>query len=122
MADEVDEKLAKMRRAMGKLSRQGRTKEFEALSVAYAELKKSVMERAEVEQREQARARRAALRAQRPVERSGRWKLPAGFGVSPLAAQRARSGGPREEPTMPAGGLRPWRRYGSPMQEQIWRP
>jgi hypothetical protein len=122
MAEGVVERLARMRRAMARLQRAGRQREFDVLAAAYAALKAEQMECAEEEQRERARARRAARAAERPVERPARWRLPAGFGTSPLAAQRAREGRP-EVPVVPVGRpvLSPWRR-GSPMAEQIWKP
>lgn len=123
MADEVEKRLAKMRQALVKLQREGREKEFRVVADAYARLKAEEMARVEREQREQTRARRAAVRAEEARVRPERWRLPAGFGVSPLAAQRAREGyRPREEPVRPAGGLNPWRRYGGSMAQQIWRP
>lgn len=123
MSEETVERLARMRRAMVKLHRQGRVREFEAVASAYASLKAELVERVHEEQRAQARARVAARRAEQGErEVSGRWRLPAGFS-SPLAARRAREGWrPRVEPTGPAGGLRPWGRSWSPVSEVIWRP
>lgn len=122
MADETDVRLAKLRRAMVKLQRAGRQREFDALAEAYATLKREQMEQAEEELREQARARAAARRAGRVREAPERWRLPAGFGVSPLAAQRAREGR-SEVPVVPVGrpALSPWRR-GPLMSERIWPP
>jgi hypothetical protein len=122
MAEDVVERLARMRRAMVKMRRAGRQREFDVLAVEYARVKAEQMEEAEVEQRERARARRAARVAERAVERPARWKLPPGFGTSPLAAQRAREGRP-EVPVVPVGrpALSPWRR-GNPAAERIWRP
>ncbi len=121
MADEADEQLARMRRAMGKLAREGRQREFDAVAEAYAALKRERMEQAEQEHMERVRARRAVRAAERPSVEPRRWRLPRGFGVSPLAVQRARE--PRPEWVVPVGrrALQPWRR-GSPMSEQIWRP
>lgn len=123
MADEADVRLARMRRALAKLSREGREREFAAVAAAYAELKRQRMEAAEAERREAVRARRAAVPAVRP---SGgvreRWRLPRGF-ASPLAAQRAAAGFERG-PVVPDSRrpvLSPWR--GShPMAEVVWRP
>lgn len=125
MADETDARLAKMRRALAKLRREGREREFGVVASAYGALKAEQMARAEEEGRAAARARAEARRAQvvrgRPVP-SGVWRLPRGFS-SPLAAERARSGWrPREEPSHPGYGLNPWRRSGGPMSERIWRP
>lgn len=121
MAEETVERLARMRRVMGKLQRAGRQREFEAVASAYARLKAAQMERAEEEGRVAARVRRAQRGAREPVEEPQRWKLPRGF-ASPLAAERARSGWQeRRESVAPVGGLRPWRR-GSLMETRVWRP
>lgn len=121
MSDETEKQLDRMRRVMGKLSREGRAREFEAVAEAYRVLKRERMEAVEVEQRAASLARRS-VRAQEARERPRAWRLPPGFGVSPLARERARSGWrPRVEPTAPAGGLNPWRGR-SPMEEKIWRP
>lgn len=120
MADEIEARLSKMRKAMAKMASEGREREFVALDAAYQVLKR---ERDEAEaarlRAERVRVRRAAV--ERPVEESGRWRLPRGF-ASPLAAQRAREGR-REVPVIPVGrpALSPWRRV-PPMREQIWRP
>ncbi|MDQ0831941.1 hypothetical protein QF032_003785 [Streptomyces achromogenes] len=120
MAEDAAERLARMRRVMVRLRRQGRVEEFEAVAAAYSALKRQQMERAEEEGRAAVRARRAQQRAEEPV-RSGAWRLPYGFS-SPLARERARSGWrAREEPVVPAGGLRPWRSR-SLAQTRIWRP
>lgn len=123
MADEADVRLARMRRALAKLSREGREREFQAVAAAYRALKAERMEAAEVERREAARARRAVAPAVRPSGgRRERWRLPRGF-ASPLAAQRAVQGFERE-PLVPDSRrpvLRPWRQT-SPMEQQIWRP
>jgi hypothetical protein len=122
MADGAEKRLAKMRQAMAKLRREGREKEFTAVAEAYAALKREQMERAEEELREQARVRAAARRAERVREGPERWRLPRGFGVSPLAAQRAREGRP-EVPVVPVGrpALSPWRRS-HPASEVVWEP
>lgn len=121
MAEDVMERLARMRRAMVRLQRAGRRREFDVLASAYAALKAEQMERAEEEGRAAARARAAAQRAQVARVRPARWRLPYGFS-SPLARERARLGWrAREEPTVPAGGLRPWREQ-SLMETRIWRP
>ncbi|GKQ37184.1 hypothetical protein [Streptomyces sp. A012304] len=122
MADEVEARLDRMRRAMVKMRREGRQAEFDALVVAYEALKAEHVERVHEERRQAARARRAPQRAVEEPVRAELWRLPRGF-ASPLAAERARSGWrPREEPVVPAGALSPWRRGGSPMGERIWRP
>jgi hypothetical protein len=119
---EREEQLVKLRRRMGKALRRGETAEFDRLSAVYARRKAEHVTAVHAEHMAERRAARAAQRAQEAQERAKPWRLPYGFS-SPLAAQRARSGvRPREEPSMPAGGLRPWRRSWSPMSEQIWRP
>jgi hypothetical protein len=119
MAEDAAERLARMRRVMVRLRRQGRVEEFEAVATAYSALKRQQMERAEEEGRAAVRARRAQQRTEEERVRPARWRLPYGFS-SPLARERARSGWrPREEPVVPAGGLRPWRSW-SPMEEKLW--
>lgn len=121
MAEDIEARLSKMRKAMAKMAAEGREREFAALDAAYGVL---VRERDEAEvarlRAERVRVRRAA--AERPVEASGRWRLPRGF-ASPLAVQRAREGRP-EVPVIPVGrpALSPWRRYGGMGAEVIWRP
>jgi len=121
MADEVEGRLARMRRAMAKMTAEGREREFEALSRAYEALR---VERDQVEA-ERLRAARVEARRVAAVRAPGgprRWRLPRGFGRSPLAQQRDRVGRP-EVPVVPVGRLvlSPWRR-GSPMEARIWRP
>lgn len=120
VAEDIEARLSRMRKAMAKMASEGREPEFEALSRAYEALK------VERDQGEAERLRAAHVEARRvaAARASGepqRWRLPYGF-ASPLAAKRAREGWrPREEPSVPAGGLSPWRR-GSPASEVIWRP
>lgn len=122
MAEETVERLARMRRAMGRMLREGRTKEFEALAAAYASLKAEHVVRVHEEQRAAARARRAQQRAVTVQEGPKPWRLPRGFGTSPLAQQRAREGWrPRVEPTAPASAG-PWRGGWHPASERVWRP
>lgn len=118
----MDVRLAKMRKVMAKLQREGRQKEFSAVAEAYAGLKREQMERAEEEGRAAARARAVARRAEQPVEGPERWRLPRGFGVSPLAAQRAREASSGWVVPVGRPALSPWGRGWSPAQEQIWRP
>lgn len=122
MADEVAARLARMRRAMAKLLCEGRQREFDAVAAAYEALKR------ERDQEEAGRLRAARLvarpvTAERAPEEPKRWRLPRGFGVSPLAAHRAVHGSPSDVPVVPVGrpALSPWRRV-SPMAEQVWRP
>ena len=123
MADETAAKLAKLRKAMVKMQRAGRQREFDALASAYASLKAQQMEQAEQEHRAPMRARRAAQRPVEAQERVNPWRLPAGFGTSPLAQQRAREGRREGGPQVPARGhLSPWRGGWHPASEQIWRP
>ncbi|MBP5915744.1 hypothetical protein F3K34_27160 [Streptomyces sp. LBUM 1486] len=120
-AEEREEQLVKLRRRMGRLLRRGETAEFDRLSAEYGRLKGEHVLKVHEEHVAARRALRAAQRVQQRVEGPKRWKLPRGF-ASPLAAERARSGvRPREEPSMLAGGLHPWRRA-HPMAERIWRP
>lgn len=122
MAEETDARLARMRRALVKLRREGREREFEAVAEAYAGLKREQMERVEEEQRAAARARAVARRAERASEASsGRWRLPRGF-ASPLAARRAREAAPGWVVPVGRPALSPWRRGGGPASEVIWRP
>lgn len=119
MADEVEVRLSRMRRAMAKMAAEGREREFEALDKAYQVLAR---ERDEGEQArlraERVRVRRVAVR---PSAGSGRWRLPSGFGRSPGAVERDRQGPAAVAAQVPAGGLRPWRR-GSLMETRVWRP
>lgn len=123
MGDEADVQLARMRRALAKLAREGREREFDAVAAAYAALKAQRMEQAEREHMEAVRARRVARVAERPSPGPGRWRPPAGFGVSPGAVQRAREGvaGGGLVPDSRRRVLAPWRR-GHPASEVVWRP
>lgn len=118
MSDEMAGRLDRMRRAMARMLEQGREREFAALERAYQVLKREQAEEAARELVVQARVRRAAVR---PVEEPRRWRLPRGFGVSPLARERAVQSPAPVAPQIPVGGLRPWRRAGL-MSERIWRP
>lgn len=97
--DETDVRLAKMRRAMGKLSRQGRHAEFEAVAAAYANLKRRHMELAEVEHKAEVRVRKGAPTAEEVA-----------------AAERA------EEDRRWAKTLAMIGRGGSGMRARIWTP
>ena len=120
-AVEREQELVKLRRRMGRALKRGESAEYERLAAAYATQKAEHVTRTHEEYVAGRRAARAALRTQERAERPGPWRLPYGF-ASPLAAERARSGWrPREEPSAPAGGLRPWRR-GSLMETRVWRP
>lgn len=121
MVDEVEARLSRMRRAMAKMVSEGREREFEALDKAYQVLARERDQGEAARLRaERVQVRRAA--AARPSVASRRWKLPAGFGRSPLARERDRQGRP-EVPVVPVGrpALSPWRR-GPLMSEQVWRP
>lgn len=120
---EREQQLAAMRKRMGKLLRRGETAEYDRLSAEYGRLKGEHAQLVHEEHVAERRAARAALRAQERVERPERWRLPAGFGQSPLARQRAMQPVP-EVPVVSVGrpALSPWRRSWSPMQERIWRP
>lgn len=121
-AAEREEQLVKLRRRMGRALRRGEAAEFDRLSAVYERLKG---EHAQLVHEEWVAERWAAVvarRAEGRVERPERWRLPAGFGQSPLAAQRAR--GARSGVVVPDSrrpALSPWRR-GSLMAEVIWRP
>lgn len=119
---EREAELAVLRKRMRRAARRGDAAELERLSVEYAEAKAVHVVQSHEERIAEVRARAAARRAERAVEAPRRWRLPRGFGVSPLAAQRAREA--RPEWVVPVGrpGLSPWRRSGSPMSERIWRP
>lgn len=119
VAEDIEVRLSRMRRAMARMLEQGREREFAALDKAYQALKREQVEEAARERVAQGRPRRVGVR---PVEELRRWRLPRGFGRSPLAAQRAREGRP-VVPVVPVGrpALSPWR-YGGSMSEVIWRP
>ena len=121
-AVEREAELEKLRRRMRRAARRGDAEELERLSALYAAQKAEHVVKVHEEHIAERRAVRAAVRAQEARERPKPWRLPPGFGRSPLARERDRSGGPREEPRGPEGGLRPWRRYGGAMSDVIWRP
>lgn len=117
-----EEHLGVLRKRVRRAAKRGDKAEFERLSEEYAAAKAAHVLASHVEAKEQVRARRAQERAEVAQERPERWRLPAGFGTSPLAAQRAREGR-AEVPVVPVGrpALAPWRR-GSLMAEVVWRP
>jgi hypothetical protein len=119
---EREAELAKLRKRVRKAGRGGDRKEFERLSAEYAERKAEHVTLSHAEMKAAMRARRAAARAERAQERAEQWKLPRGFGTSPMAAQRAREGRPGGGPQVPSGGLRPWREEWGSMGSVIWRP
>jgi hypothetical protein len=120
-AEGREEELRILRRRMGRALKRDDAAGYDRLSAEYARLKAEHVTRTHEEYAAERRAARAAQRAQQAREAPKSWRLPRGFGVSPLAAQRARGGGPREEPRHPGRGLSPWRR-GSLMETQVWRP
>lgn len=120
--EEREAQLSTLRKRMAKAARRRDLDRYAELKAEHDRLKDEHVMASHAEMKAAMRAQKARERAQVAAEPSGRWRLPRGFGVSPLAAQRARGGGPRVEASMPAGGLRPWRRGGGPMSEQIWRP
>lgn len=121
-AEVREAELARVFKRMGRAARRGDAGRYEELRRRHERLKAEHVTLSHEEQREQARARRAAVRAQEAQQRPERWRLPAGFGMSPLARERARTGvRPREEPRHPGHGLSPWRSV-SPMEQRIWRP
>jgi hypothetical protein len=120
--EQREERLAKLWRQVGKAARRGDTARYGKLKAEHDRLKSEHVRLSHEEYIAERRAQAAARRAQQPPERPGPWRLPRGFGVSPLAEARARGVGlPREEPQHPGYGLRPWRSEG-PMERQIWRP
>lgn len=121
-AVEREQELVRLRRRMGRALRRGESAEFEAATAEYAAAKAEHSAASDAEMKAVMRARRVRERAQVAAVAPRRWRLPPGFGRSPLAQQRDRSGRPREEPRGPEGGLRPWRRYGGAMSDVIWRP
>lgn len=124
-AEERQQQLVKLRRKMGKVLRRGDTAEYDRLTSLYGRLKGEHAQLVHEEYVAERRAAVAARRAQEQAEREARkpWRLPRGFGASPLAQQRAREGRP-VAPMVPDSrrpALNPWRR-GSSMSEIIWRP
>jgi crotonobetainyl-CoA:carnitine CoA-transferase CaiB-like acyl-CoA transferase len=119
---EREEQLVKLRRRMGKALRRGEMAEYDRLSALYARQKGEHVTRTHEEYVAERRAVRVAERAQQVQVAPRRWKLPARFGTSPLARERAREGRP-EVPVIPVGrpALSPWRRR-NPASEVIWRP
>jgi hypothetical protein len=120
---EREAELDALRKRVRKAGRRGDKAEFDRLSAAYARLKAEHVTLTHEEYVAERRAVRAAQKALEARERPKPWKLPRGFGVSPLAVQRAREG--RAEVVVPDSrrrALSPWRRSWSPMQERIWRP
>lgn len=120
-AEEREAQLSRLRKRMATAARRKDMDRYAELKAEHDSAKAAHVEASHAEMKAQMRARRVRERAQEAAEEPQRWRLPAGFGRSPLAQQRDRSGGPREEPRGPEGGLRPWRR-GSPAAEVIWRP
>lgn len=120
-AEEREAQLSRLRKRMARAARREDLAGFAKLKAEHDRLKSAHVEASHAEMKAAMRARRVRERAQAAAVEPQRWRLPAGFGRSPLAQQRDRSGGPREEPRGPEGGLRPWRR-GSPAAEVIWRP
>lgn len=119
---EREAELGKLRKQIRKAGRRGDRAEYDRLSALYARQKAVHVEAVHEEYVAERRAARVAQRAEVARESSGSWRLPPGFGTSPLAARRAREGRPVGAPQVPAGGLRPWRRGGGPMSEVVWRP
>jgi hypothetical protein len=120
-AVERERQLAVLRGRMAKAARRKDMGRYAELKAEHAELKEKHIALSHAEVKAAMRARRVRERVQEAAVEPQRWKRPRGFGVSPLAAQRAREGRPVGAPQIPVGGLRPWRR-GSPMPERVWRP
>lgn len=121
-AEEREERLAVLRRRLGKVLRRGESAEYDRLKAEYDRLKAEHVMASHSEVKAAMRARRAEERAQQAREAPKRWKLPRGFGRSPLARERDRLGPAPVAPQIPPGGLSPWRRGGGPMSEVVWRP
>lgn len=123
-AEEREAALEQLRRRMGRALRRGETAEYERLAAAYATRKAEHAAASLAEYQREVRARRAVREAERAREASSRpWRLPRGFGASPLVAQRAREGADRGllVPDSRRPALSPWR-GGHPAAEVIWRP
>lgn len=73
MADEMVERLGRMRRAMAKLLREGREREFVAVSAAYAALKRQQAEQVGRPEREP-RAVPRVVRQPRELSEAERWR------------------------------------------------
>lgn len=113
-AEEREAQLSQLRKRMAKAARRRDMVRYAELRAEHDRLKDAHVMASHAEAK-------AAMRAQQPQERV-RWKLPAGFGTSPLAAERARQPRRGGAVQVPAGGLRPWRGGWSPASERIWRP
>lgn len=118
--EEREQQLAVLRRRVRRAARRGDEARFRALSAEYEALKEAHVQANLEEYKARIRAARAQREAQQPV-RSGRWRLP--FRKSPGALERDRLPPPPVAPQLPPGGhLSPWRRRGSPLSQQVWRP
>ena len=73
MADEMVERLGRMRRVMAKLLRESREREFAAVSAAYAALKQQQVEQVGRPEREQQAVPRVARRP-RELSEAERWR------------------------------------------------
>lgn len=118
---EREAELAELRKRMGKAVRRRDMVRYAELQAEYDRLKDEHLTASHAEMKVAMRARRAQERAERASEGPVRWRLPAGFGVSPLAAERARQPRPVAAAQIPSGGLRPWR-VRHPATERLWRP
>lgn len=114
--------MSQLRKRMAKAARRVDMDRYAELKAEHDRLKDEHVLASHAEAKAAMRARRVRERAQVAAVEPQRWRLPPGFGRSPLAQERDRAGWrPRVEPSVPAGGLRPWRR-GSPAAEVLWRP
>lgn len=121
-AAEREQRLAELRRRMGRAAPARDMDGYAELQAEYAAAKAEHSAASDREMKAAVRARRAQERALAASVAPPPWRLPAGFGTSPGAAERARSGRRREEPVKPARGLNPWRGGWHPAQTKIWRP
>lgn len=115
--------LSTLRKRMARAAQRKDMGRYAELKAEHDSAKAAHVEASHAEMKAQMRARRVRERAQVAAVAPRQWKLPAGFGRSPLAQQRER-GGRAEVPVIPVGrpALSPWRRGGGLMSQQIWRP
>lgn len=121
-AAEREQRMAVLRRRMGRAARRGDRVVLEQLAGEYEKLKAAHVTASHEEHIAERRSLRAQERALAASVAPEPWRLRAGFGTSPGAAERARGGRRREEPVKPARGLNPWRGGWHPAQTKIWSP
>lgn len=121
--EEREAVLSRLRKRMARAAQRKDMGRYAELKAEHDRLKDEHVMASHAEVKAAMRARRVRERAQVALEAPRRWRLPAGFGRSPLAQQRDRQGC-AVVPVVPVGrpALSPWRRGGSPASEVIWRP